>query len=66
MKRGWLKYKGKKYYFKNSGVMKTGWLKKGKKRYYFKSNGVMLRSTSKKINGKTYRFNAKGVCIKKK
>lgn len=65
MHKGWLKYKGKKYYFKKNGIMKTGWLKKGKKRYYFKQNGVMLKNTSKKIKGKTYSFNSKGICITK-
>lgn len=62
MRTGWQKISKKWYYFESSGAMVTGWKKLSGKWYYFESSGVMLAGMSKKIGGKTYRFNASGVC----
>ena len=47
----------------SSGDMRTGWLKSGGKWYYLDpSSGTMLANTSRKIGGKTYKFDKNGVC----
>lgn len=62
MQTGWV-LDGKSWYFMNSnGSMKTGWLRYGGKWYYLSDSGRMLAGTSKKISGKTYKFNSSGVC----
>lgn len=63
MLTGWQKISNKWYYFESSGLMKTGWLKSGGQWYYLDSSGAMLASTTKTINGKSYTFDANGVCI---
>ena len=63
---GWKKIGKKTYYCGNNGVVRFKWQKISGKYYYFGTNGVMLYSTSKKIDGKTYKFNSKGVCQNKK
>lgn len=60
-KTGWLNWEGNRYYLKIDGSMKTGWLKYKGKYYYFNESGIMLRGTTATIDGKEYRFNAKGV-----
>lgn len=65
LKSGWKTdpLNGNKYYLKKSGVAYTKkWVKKSGKWYYFGSNGKMLKSCSKKIGKKTYKFDKKGVC----
>ncbi len=50
-------------YLDASGRMKVNaWLLDGGKWYYLDGNGYMLANTSRRIGGKTYRFNASGVC----
>lgn len=60
---GWKKIGSYWYYFKSNGVMETGWHKSGSDWYYLDTNGHMLASCSRKIDGKTYRFDANGVCL---
>ena len=62
MTTGWKWVNGRWYHFNNSGAMQTGWLYDGGSWYYLESSGAMLASTSQSIGGKTYRFNASGVC----
>lgn len=64
MKTGWLNWKGIRYYLKTNGAMKTGWLQYLNKWYYFDSSGAMLRNTTRTIDGRTYRFNAKGQYVR--
>lgn len=61
MKTGWLTWEGNRYYLKSDGVMRIGWLKYKGKYYYFNESGIMLRNTTVDIDGKSYRFNARGV-----
>lgn len=53
------------YYFTTRGRMVTGWKKVSGKWYYFRSTGKAWTNTSRKINGKTYKFDSKGVCTNK-
>ena len=62
MQTGWVKVNGTWYYMNGSGAMQTGWAKVNNKWYYMDSSGAMLANTSRVINGKTYKFNASGVC----
>ena len=63
MRTSWYKV-GKTWYYSNSsGVMQTGWVKSGGKWYYMDGSGKMLASASRRIGGRTYRFNASGVCL---
>ena len=61
-KVGWLKESGKWYYFNDSAQMVTGWQKISGKWYWFSSGGVMFANGDKTIGGKTYHFDANGVC----
>ncbi len=45
-----------------SGVMQTGWLKDAGNWYYLDAHGKMLKSVTRKIDGKSYTFDAHGVC----
>ena len=56
---------GADWYYLGSGgdAYRSQWLKSGGKWYYFDENCVMLADTSREIKGKTYHFNASGVCI---
>lgn len=61
--QGFKTTKGKTYYFTSNGKAKSGWLKYKGKYYYFNTKTqVMLKSTTLKVNGKTYKFDANGVC----
>ena len=62
MVTGWQKIGNTWYFFNTSGAMVTGWQKISNKWYYFDSSGAMLANTSRKIGGKTYKFNASGAC----
>ena len=56
-----------KYIVNKKGVVQTGWKQIGSKWYYLTpSSGVMIVGKSKKIDGKTYTFDSKGVCKNKK
>ncbi len=46
----------------NGSMTKNAWVLDGGKWYYLDGNGYMLASTSRYIGGKTYHFNASGVC----
>ena len=59
---GWLKENGKWYYFSSSAQMVTGWQKISNKWYWFSAGGVMFANGDKTIGGKTYHFDANGVC----
>lgn len=63
MIEGWFKEGKTWYYLEPSGAMKTGWFKdQGGNWYYLSSpNGAMVTGTVP-IDGKTYSFNASGVC----
>ena len=59
------------YYFNANGIMLTGWQQIGGSWYFLRQTanqfgtgpeGSMLANTSAYINGKTYYFNASGVC----
>lgn len=63
MKTGWLSDKGKRYYLTQDGSMRIGWLKYNGKYYYFNSSGAMVKSTTLKIGGKNYKFDANGVYV---
>ncbi len=63
MQAGWIKLVNTWYYLKSDGAMATGWVKDGGYWYYFNSSGAMIANTSRKIGGKTYRFNSSGVCL---
>ena len=62
MLTGWQKISNKWYFFNSGGDMLTGWLKWNNKWYYFDSSGAMLANTTKTIGGKSYHFDANGVC----
>ena len=56
-----------KYIVNKKGVVQTGWKQLSSKWYYLTpSSGVMIVGKSKKIDGKTYTFDSKGVCKNKK
>ncbi len=46
----------------NGSMTKSSWVPDGGKWYYCDASGYMLASTSRYIGGKTYHFNASGVC----
>ena len=50
------------YLDKNGRMVVSNWVLDGGKWYYCDGNGYMLASTSRYIGGKTYHFNASGVC----
>ena len=63
--KGWVK-KSCWYYYPSYGKYVTGWNKlswsQGTNWFYFKSDGCMLANTTQTIDGKSYHFNANGVC----
>ena len=71
MLTGWQSIGGYWYYMNSSGQMTTGWQQIGGSWYFLRQSanqygtgpaGSMLANTSAYINGKTYYFNASGVC----
>jgi glucan-binding repeat-containing protein len=63
MVTGWKQLSGKWYYFdlKSGAMRQSAWLSTTNGDwYYFDSNGAMLASTTRKIDGKTYTFDASG------
>ncbi len=63
-KKGWVDYKGVKYYILNTYQLPQNmWrLIKGHK-YYFNKDGVMIRDQKMTIDGKVYQFNEEGHLI---
>jgi len=67
MVTGWKTIKGERYHFKSSGAMeKNCWLQDGLQWYYAGKNGKMLKDTTAEIDGKNYKFDAKGRWIDSK
>ena len=71
MVTGWQQIGGYWYYMTTDGHMQTGWQQIGGSWYFLRQSinqygtgpaGSMLANTSAYINGKTYYFNASGVC----
>ena len=71
MLTGWQQIAGYWYYMNSLGHMLTGWQQIGGSWYFLRQytnqfgtgpEGSMLANTSAYINGKTYYFNASGVC----
>ena len=71
MLTGWQQIAGYWYYMNSLGHMLTGWQQIGGSWYFLRQTtnqfgtgpeGSMLANTSAYINGKTYYFNASGVC----
>ena len=71
MLTGWQQIGGYWYYFNSFGSMTIGWQQIGGSWYFLRQytnqfgtgpEGSMLANTSAYINGKTYYFNASGVC----
>jgi glucan-binding YG repeat protein len=63
MTTGWKQVGGKWYYFdlKTGAMRQSAWLSTTNGNwYYFDSNGAMLASTTRKIDGTTYTFDANG------
>jgi glucan-binding YG repeat protein len=63
MTTGWKQLSGKWYYFdlKSGAMRQSAWLSTTNGNwYYFDGNGVMLASTTRKIDGTTYTFDASG------
>jgi len=74
MLTGWQTVSGQKYYLNSSGVMLKGWQKIFSKWYYFRTatdapskgpEGSMLKNGTVSISGKSYKFNADGICTNK-
>ena len=63
LKKGWFKYKGKRYNFNRSGIMRTGWYKTGGKIFYFNRFGSQVTGF-KKILGKKYYLKTNGSITK--
>lgn len=65
MVRGWYKVGTKYEYYNRNGIQqKNAWVQYTDGNWYFVgSNGYMLANTTLRYNGKTYRFNSKGICL---
>lgn len=73
VKSQWLKLNGYWYAFNNSGAMRRGWYQDSKGDWYYLRtatnspgtgpDGSMLANGTWTINGKSYTFNASGVCL---
>ena len=59
---GWVKDHGSWYYLKQDGAMKTGWEGEGSTWYYLGEDGAMAADTDVTVDGKTYHFDANGLC----
>ena len=68
MKSKMIRISGKEYFFsrKDGRMMTNYWVEVSGKWYYFGEDGAAYMNVKKKIKGKTYRFNAEGVCLNKK
>lgn len=68
MKSKIIQVSGKKYFFsrKDGRMMTNYWVKVGGKWYYFGKDGGAYANVRKKIDRKTYRFDAAGVCLNKR
>ena len=67
MVTGWKTIKGERYHFKSSGALeKNCWLQDGLQWYYAGKDGKMLKDTTSLIDGKNYKFDAKGRWIDSK
>ena len=62
LRTGWYQVGSKWYFADSSGKMVTGWKKLGRW-YYFGTDGAMIANTSRRINGKNYRFDGAGKCL---
>ena len=67
-KTGFVKYKGKYYYFDSKGYLKTGWITVGGNKYYASCNkkghyGALLTGRQK-IGSKTYQFDSSGKLLR--
>ena len=63
MQTGWKKISGNWYYLDSTGAMQYNWKKIGGNWFYFGKDGVMRANKSETVNGKTYNFDANGVCL---
>ncbi len=63
----WVTWEGKRYFCsrKDGRIMKNYWLEWSGNWYYLNSKGNPWVSCKKKIDGKTYRFDAEGHCTNK-
>jgi glucan-binding YG repeat protein len=69
--KGWKQISGSWYYFDSNGMMVVGWQEltwEGAKHWYYfeptpgKTQGSMYANRNATIDGKSYHFNASGVC----
>lgn len=61
MVTGWKTIKNERYHFKSSGALdKNCWLEDGLQWYYAGKDGKMLKGASYELDGKKYKFDAKG------
>lgn len=63
-KKGWVDYKGVKYYILNTYQLPQNmWRMIQGHKYYFNKDGVMIRDQKMTIDGKVYQFNKEGHLI---
>lgn len=63
-KKGWVDYKGVKYYILNNYKLPQNmWRLINGKKYYFNKDGVMIRDQKIRINGVLYQFNKDGYLV---
>ena len=63
MAAGWTKIDKVWYAFSKKGIMQTGWITKNGNRYYLGEDGAMVTGTTIEIDGVSYTFDNKGVCV---
>ena len=60
-KKGWIEYKGNKYYIINTYELPQNmWRKINGNLYYFNKDGIMIKDEKISIDGKEYQFNKNG------
>ena len=60
-KKGWIEYKGNKYYIINTYELPQNmWRKINGNLYYFNKDGIMIKDQKISIDGKEYQFNKNG------